>query len=409
VEQNIIFEGQRFFPQWSYLRILALFFHPAVYGKDHIGGIERRFIEVSKIMQRKKISVYTLEFYPSLKRFLDTGYVSYEMTRQFPKRPADKVVAVIQALRLGIAVHRAKKFQLLVVTGHRYVTFTIVCAYILAKLLQVPWVIVSGGLLSREKMSLSSLVMERRKRGFIFPSALAHTIVDWFTKLLFGKVTAFVVVSGSEKRDAIRFLGVNPVKIHVVGNGANLDLINSIPEREKQFDGAFLGRVEPGKGLNTLIRSWGKVTEHIPSAQLVIIGGGRLTHYEQLVKSKNLSNNIRFVGFVPFEHAMTLLKQSKIFLFPSKRESFPLSLLEAMACGLPCVASSIQPLIENFKRGVIFAQPNSFESFTKVVVDLLNHADKREAIGAQAREYAEMFSWENVVRREIEVLTKLLK
>jgi len=391
------------------LKILALFFHPAAYGKNPVGGIERRFIEVSKVMRRMKISVYTLEFYPSLKRFLDTGYISCEINRPFPRRFPERVISVFQALRLGIKIHRAKKCQLIVVTGHRYFTFTIICAYLFAKILRIPWVIVSGGLLPRERMSLRSLMMERRRRGFTFLSALAHTAIDWFTKQLFGKATAFIAVSQSEKKDVIRFLGVHPTKIHVVGNGVNLQLIDSIPQKEKLFDAAFLGRVEPGKGMDTLIHSWAKVVEQIPLAQLVVIGGGRLKYYRRLVELKHLSNNVRFVDFIPFEQAMILLKQSKIFLLPSRRESFPLSLLEAMACGLPCIVSDIQPLRENFKKGVIFIQPDSFKAFAKTAVDLLNYDHKREAIGMQAREYATMFSWENVVRREIKVLKKVIQ
>lgn len=391
------------------LRILALFFHPAVYGKTNIGGVERRFIEVSKVMRRMNISVYALEFCPSLKRFLDTGYVSYEINRSFPRRFHERVISVFQAFRLGIAIHRVRKCQLIVVTGHRYLTFTIICAYLLAKLLCVPWVIVSGGLLPRERMSLRSLMMERRRRGFTFLGALTHTAVDWFTKQLFGRATAFIAVSQSEKRDVIRFLGVHPAKIHVVGNGVNLELIDSIPKKEKQFDAAFLGRVEPGKGVDALIRSWANVVKQIPSAQLVVIGGGRLAHYRRLAESKNLSNNIRFVGFTQFKQAIALLKKSKIFLFPSKRESFGLSLLEAMACGLPCIASEIRPLTEIFQKGVIFVKPNDFEAFAEAAVDMLNNDKKRKFLGSQAREYAEMFSWENIVKKEIKILTKVIQ
>jgi len=373
-----------------------------------MGGVERRFIEVSKIMRRMNVSIYALEFYPSVKRFVDTGYVSYEINRPFPNTFLESICAVSQTLKLGIAIRRAKKYQLVVITGHRYVTFTLISAYLLAKLLGVPWVIVSGGLLPRERMSLRTLIRERRKRGFSFLAAFAYTVGDWFKKQLFRRASAFIAVSQSEKREVIRFLGVPDAQIHVVGNGVNLELIDSIPEKGKKFDAVFVGRVEPGKGLRTLISSWAKVVERIPSARLIIVGEGRLSYYRQLSELKKLSKNVQFVGFTPSEQTLAFMKQSKMFLFPSKRESFPLSLLEAMACGLPCIASDLQPLRENFKKGIIFVQPGDIEAFAEAATNLLNHEDERKALGTQARGYAQMFSWENVVRREMEILTKTL-
>jgi len=389
------------------VKILALFFHPTTYGTTPLGGVERRFIDVSKVMRRMNVSVYALEFYPSLKRSVSTGYVSHEMSQSFPVRLNEKVISVLSALISGIAIHRQCHCELVVVTGHRYLTFTVVCAYLLAKALRLPLVVVSGGLLPQEKMSLRSLVTERRKRGFTFLSALTHTVADWFTRLLYAKVSAFIAVSESERREAIRFLRVDPARIHVSGNGVDLELIDSIPKKEERFDAAFLGRIESGKGLNVLIDSWAYVVEQIPSAQLVVIGGGRLSHYKRLVALKNLSENIQFAGLLPFEQAMVLLKQSRIFLFPSLRESFPLSLLEAMACGLPCIVSDIQPLKETFQKGAVFVQPND-QAFATAIIDLLTHKSRRKALSLQARENAEMFGWEDVVKKEIKILEDVI-
>jgi glycosyltransferase involved in cell wall biosynthesis len=370
------------------LRLLALFFHPTVYGKNPIGGVERRFLEVSKVMRRMRISVETLEFYPSLKRFLDAGYESYELERPFPRQLLDTVISALHVMKLGVGVHKVKKCQIVAITGHRYLSFTVICAYLLAKLLRIPWVIFSGGLLPREKMPLRNLFRERRKRGFTFLGALVHTVVDWLTKQLYAKATAFIVVSPSEKNDVTRFLGVPSPKIHVVGNGVNLKQIDSVMEKENRFDAAFMARVEPEKGLDILIRSWEMLMEQMPSAQLVVIGGGRLKYYRRLIEQKNLSANIHIVGFTSFEQAMALLKQSKMFLFPSKHESFPLSLLEAMACSLPCIVS---------------------DAFAETAIDLLRNDHKREGLGNKARAYAEMFSWTHVVTREIRMLTEILQ
>jgi glycosyltransferase involved in cell wall biosynthesis len=95
--------------------------------------------------------------------------------------------------------------------------------------------------------------------------------------------------------------------------------------------------------MDILIRAAKKVCQEFPRAVFVIVGGvlepQHLEELQNLMESLGLTNNIRFVG--PSEDVLSLLKISDVYCLASRSEGFSNALLEAMACGLPCVATRV--------------------------------------------------------------------
>ena len=105
----------------------------------------------------------------------------------------------------------------------------------------------------------------------------------------------------------------------------------------------FLGRIHPKKGLDLLLPAWAKLSSQTKDWQLVIAGPdeqGHLAQVRDLARSLGLEQQIIFTGPVSGPAKISLLHSSDLFVLPSYSEGFSMSLLEAMACGLPVIATT---------------------------------------------------------------------
>jgi len=163
------------------------------------------------------------------------------------------------------------------------------------------------------------------------------------------------------------------------------------------FDGLFIGRFHPQKGLSDLITIWQKVVKTIPKARLGIIGSGPKKITQNLkndIKKANLLKNITLLGFKDGREKFKLLKSSKILLFPSYYESFGIVALEAQSCAKPVVAYSLPPVKSIFKKGVLFTPIGNTQKFSQQVIKLLTDKFLYQKTTEEARTHAQKFSWQ---------------
>jgi len=136
------------------------------------------------------------------------------------------------------------------------------------------------------------------------------------------------------------------------------------------------------------IRVFEKVVKEIPSKLLLVGDGPDRSECERLCRELNLCEHIKFLG--KQEALVELLNASDLFLIPSQSESFGLAALEAMACGLPVVASSVgglPELIKHNETGYI-AEIGDIDRMAKYVIDLLTNEKKYDIFSANARSRA---------------------
>ncbi len=167
-----------------------------------------------------------------------------------------------------------------------------------------------------------------------------------------------IVVSERTKK---RLLRINPkVKISVVSNAINLDLIDSVKPVKEKYDLIYAGRLLPHKNVNFIIKAVRLLTQDFPDIRCLIIGEGpekkKLIH---LAEKLGVSNNIIFKDFLPIEEDVYAhMKSSKIFMFPSILEGFGIVVIEAMACGLPIIGvkhkwNAAEDIINENKAGFV--------------------------------------------------------
>jgi len=169
-----------------------------------------------------------------------------------------------------------------------------------------------------------------------------------------------------------------------------------------QINLLFVGRLVPYKCADIVIESMSKL-EHFIQDKIVltIVGdGSEKTKLENLVQKLGLSERVKFTGRIPQQETLNYYSQADIFCFPSIREFGGAVVLEAMACGLPCVVANNGGIGEYVTEETGFKiEPLSREYLTQELTDkikILVEDDKlREDMSAKAVERAREFLWEN--------------
>jgi len=250
-------------------------------------------------------------------------------------------------------------------------------------------------------------------KGFSFPS-LKNTIFYYCQKIsifLLRKYADKVLVFNELDKYYLVKRGITPDKVEVVSGGVDLKFINGIKEQDKIYEAAFLGRLQPQKGIFDLIEIWKIVCSKKPSARLALIGGGAKETFAELdkrIKQCGLDKNVDVLGFLEGEEIFKKLKSSRIFLCPSKYESWGMVVAEAMACGLPVVSYDLPVFRTIFPEGRLFCPVSDIRSFARLAERLLEDGDLYDRLSHQAKELASAFDWENIARKEYEDLKRLV-
>lgn len=179
------------------------------------------------------------------------------------------------------------------------------------------------------------------------PKTLRGKLFRLMMKLLYGKSDKVVVPSVGIKQDLINSFSIAEDKIKVIYNPCNVDLIRNninkeINSRNKDlFTGPTIicaGRLTRQKGQWHFIRSFKTINQALPETKLALLGAGPLEGYlKKLTADLELSDQVMFLGFQdnPFQY----FASSSLFVLPSLNEGFPNVIVEAMACGIPVIAS----------------------------------------------------------------------
>lgn len=222
---------------------------------------------------------------------------------------------------------------------------------------------------------------------------------NWSLPLLdraWSKANQIVAISEAVRTWLVEGRGLPRNKVRVIQYGIDTepfveptrDLRELWDLKERPVIGS-IGRLEPRKGHECLIRAMPLVREEMPSAMLLIAGhdtSGYSSRLTSLVEELNLQDCIRLVGFqadVPsFIHTLD------VFAFASHSEGFGQVVVEAMAAGKAPVVSDIPPLndiVQGGKSGIL-ASVDSYKSFADAILWLLRHPQKAQAMGSNARE-----------------------
>jgi N-acetyl-alpha-D-glucosaminyl L-malate synthase BshA len=200
-------------------------------------------------------------------------------------------------------------------------------------------------------------------------------------------------------------------KISVIPNGINLGDFETL-SREKSRSRLqikdeekvilYVGTLRPIKGVKYLIKSMKIITKYNARILLLLVGDGvEKKKLENLVKELNLIKNIKFIGTILHERIPEYMQASDVFILPSLSEGFPLVSLEAMASGLPIVATNVRGLPEIINNGEngFLVEPKNPEQIAEMVLLLLTDDELRNKISRNNKEKAKDYNWVSIVER----------
>ncbi len=208
-----------------------------------------------------------------------------------------------------------------------------------------------------------------------------------------------------------------PGVYNIIPNGVELEHFNPrVPPIDEFCDGKlnilFTGRLEKRKGVNYLLEAYQLVKQEIPKSRLIIVGPGtRLRKkYEKQVK-RNKTEDVVFVGYVPYNELPRYYKTADVFCAPATgHESFGIILLEAMAVGKPIVASNIEGYASLVTSGVegLLVPPRDKEKLAEALIALLNDKSLRRRMGAKGIIKSQEYSWDRIGQRVFNYYVKVL-
>ncbi|HYL09221.1 MAG TPA: glycosyltransferase family 1 protein [Candidatus Acidoferrales bacterium] len=173
----------------------------------------------------------------------------------------------------------------------------------------------------------------------------------------------------------------------------------------------YAGRIRPQKNVGRIIEAFSVLKGELAKEgkfedlKLIIIGDEVSSHPDlrRTVVRGGVSNDVRFLGFVPIDVLRIFYDAAKVFVFPSLYEGFGLPPLEAMAHGTPVVTSNTSSLPEVVGDAAVLVNPDNVFEITRALRRVLLDQSLREKMKERGYEQARCFSWEASVRRILEV------
>lgn len=229
-----------------------------------------------------------------------------------------------------------------------------------------------------------------------------------------------VIAPSPGMRDVLINMGVD-VHIEVIPNGVNLKPFKNNKERKDRAAFGFkesdvlliyVGRLGPEKNLQFLLRAFAGAAQAYDHIGLVLVGDGpERDNLQDRVRYMQLDKMVRFAGFVPYEQLPPYLAMADAFVTASVTEVHPLSVIEAMASGLPVLGINSPGIADTIVDGETgyLAKEEDLAVFTAKLVRLITEHEKRKKMGKLAQQAAEQYSIENTTQQLLDQYQRLIE
>jgi glycosyltransferase involved in cell wall biosynthesis len=344
---------------------------------------------------------------------------------RFASSPRHEVLDGVDVMRVGrpglkrwgkYLMMPASLFKLLITAGRWDVVYV-------AGLRTLGVVGVAAATLTGRRCLLRSASCAELSGDYIFEHLNSGPSSRWMKALLRGylalrnwvllKADGFLAMSSAIEHEYLA-CDVDPQKIARIPNGVDLSRFRPLGAAgrkelrqalELPVEGVLMtytGKLNRGKGLETLLRSWRRIAAEREDAHLVLVGsgGGMYLSCEAELRSyvseHSLEGRVTFTGYQQNVHEY--LQASDIYVMPSESEALSNSLIEGLSCGLPTVASAVGGMLDvvTHERDGLLVPAGDEEELAAALRRLMNDGELSARLGAAARERAQAFDVQRI-------------
>ena len=235
--------------------------------------------------------------------------------------------------------------------------------------------------------SSARLIWSRRDMGIL--RGRKHTLAYRALRRL---PHAVLAVSEQVRQHAIQVDGIDPERVLTIHNGLALDLLGDVPLRTCNAAAQItsIGNIRRVKGHDLLVRAAAEVVMHFPQTTFTVAGEVLEPDFYAellaLIEELGLTPCFRFVGKI--DDLSQHLRHADVFVLPSRSEGFSNALIEAMASGLPVIATDVGGNAEAVQDGVsgLIVPPESAAALATAIISMLESPEKAQKLGKSARQ-----------------------
>jgi D-inositol-3-phosphate glycosyltransferase len=405
----------------NYIAMLSVHTSPlATLGGKETGGMNVYVRDLSHELGRRGVAVdiYTRSQNPATPRIQPmTSNVRVIQVKAGPEAPYPKnrIYDHLDEFTVGVQAQvAADRVQYDLIYGHYWLSGLV--AYRLRQAWNIP-IVQMFHTLAEMKNRVAQTPAEREPDQRVNCEGEIMRLVD-----------RLIAATPLEKNQMSWLYGALPEKITIVPPGVDLNRFKPLDPREaRRHIGVppedqmllFVGRIQPLKGIDTLIRALALIKQREPALTqnvcLAIIGGdpnpdseleqAEFARLDSLQAELGLADLITFLGAKDQDTLVYYYSAAEMVVMPSHYESFGMVALEAMACGVPVIASDVGGLsfsIEDGFNGYLVPGRNPQALADKILL-LLKHRVLRDQLGEQARTWVQHYSWVNIADEILEV------
>jgi glycosyltransferase involved in cell wall biosynthesis len=223
----------------------------------------------------------------------------------------------------------------------------------------------------------------------------------------------FNVISESTKRDIV-LRGIPEKDISIIHCGIDNETYRFDPTVAKYEEPTvlYLGRIKKYKAIDHLITAFARVLEKIPEGRLKIVGSGDyLLKLQRLAGLLKIRDRVDFPGFVSTEEKVTIMRKAHVAVYPSSKEGWGLTNIEANACGTAVIASNspgLRDSVSDGETGYLYEHGNINELAEKLE-KVLTESETRARLEKGALDWVRRFNWDDAADKFMSVLEEVVE
>lgn len=233
------------------------------------------------------------------------------------------------------------------------------------------------------------------------------------------RAAGFLCVSEATARDLSARYPETQARVAVARNGVDeefrpLEDPAADDRTRRRFAGGrpyvlYLGTLEPRKNVETLVAACERLWARRRARPDLVLAGGtgwKASSLHRRIARSPFRDKIHLAGYAAQPQALALYRAAQAFVYPSLAEGFGLPVAEAMACGIPVVASDIEPLREVAGDAALYAAPRDSAGFARAIERFLEDDEARESFREAGLRRAALFTWKEAAERTAAMLSR---